>query len=485
MNRAHAGLILLIGWPHLSAAQAHHVTEREPNDTMQFATRIALSDSVSGIVSDKYDHDFFALDIPAGRTLYIIRTGGNVRYLLYDRDGITILSGLEPDYVIDHPEKDRFTYPITVAGTYFIRASAPSPDSDEWITGPYALVVETAPLELHSGDPVAAVAPLPEIGVGAAHRMISGAHGEIFVFLRDSSRILKIGPDGERSTMHTDLRFSGGFALSASGDLLVSAGDPDSTNSIWRIDPVTGNKDKLVQGLGPYYSYDGITGFTIAVGPNGDFWAGQVTTVWHFDPEGRLLSSVTLPRSAPAMYALAISPTGIPYYTYQGRGILRINSDGSVTQVSDSAGELAFDRDGNLYVGVWGYMDGDSAVWGHVIRFDPTLSVSQPIAYAPYLQGLIFLRDARGEMTSRMLTVQKGWLQRIVELAGANERLSGSGVHLEQPSLDAIAAALLGGPPLSPAFVTSVDRMCNANGRLDVGDLRCYARSQGLLTPTR
>jgi len=44
---------------------------------------------------------------------------------------------------------------------------------------------------------------------------------------------------------------------------------------------------------------------------------------------------------------------------------------------------------------------------------------------------------------------------------------------------------LLGGPPLSPQLADYLDRNGNANGQLDVGDLRAWLRAQGKLRSPR
>jgi streptogramin lyase len=554
--------------PQLAPAQAHHVTEQEPNDSTRLAKRIALGDSVSGEIATHTDVDFFAIDIAAGATLRIFRTAGNVRYMFYDTDGVTRLSGMEPDYVADHPDKSVFAYPITVSGTYFIRASAASPEAEVWITGQYALVLRGEPLPLGPGDPLKSVADIPELSTGAGVRIVGGPHGEIFVAFAQQEAILRIGPSGERSSIVTGLRFSGGFAVDAFGDLLISGAEPNDTmNRIWRVRPSTETKEIVTGPLGPFRGYPGkYDGFHIAVAPEGDFWAGDVGTLRHFDPVGRELRTVSLPRGASWIMSLAVSPTGVVHYAYAPMGIYRVNSDGSVALVvADSSGELAFDREGNLYLGQWSVW---TQSWEHVMQFDSTYRFVRQIAHVPYLDGLTFARDANGELTPRLLTIQGGFIHDVVMLAPAASLSPGSGVRIRlshaelapvrtgtlgNPYTDTlrvtavtgslswsvatgmlppgitlsaqgvlagiptdfgtfafaveatdgthtwyasatlavksvplsvaqIAAALIGGPPLSPALVEFLDAHGNKNGRLDVGDLRSYARSQGMLT---
>ena len=83
------------------------------------------------------------------------------------------------------------------------------------------------------GDPLASVADIPELEFGAAVRMVSGPNGEILLALTEPDRILRIGPNGDRSWIFSGLRFSGGFALDAFGDLLVSGSEPGDTANHW------------------------------------------------------------------------------------------------------------------------------------------------------------------------------------------------------------------------------------------------------------
>jgi hypothetical protein len=561
--------------PRLAPAQAHHVSEREPNETLALATRIALDDSVSGEISDREDIDFFVFDLPASITLRMVRPVGNVWFIFYDTDGVTRLSALSPAWTADHPDSSHFAYPITRSGTYYVRVVRASPEADVYITGPYAMQLWAEPLTTGPGDPPKSLADIPELSSGAAVEMVGGPAGDVFVALHDDGiswpvvklRILRIGPGGERSWITPDLRWSGGFALDAFGDLLVSGAEAgDSTNHIWRVHPGDGTKEKIVTDLGLFrYASDHGDGFHIAVAPNGDFWAGQVVVLRHYDAIGRLLDTVPLPRTALAAYSLAISPAGVVHYGYAYHGTYRINADRSVAFVTDTAGDLAFDRDGNLYIGV------SSNSWGHVIQYDPEYHFVRRVANVPYLNGVLFPRDAQGELTSRLLTIQGGFIHDLVALADGAARAPGSGVlvrltHGDLATIEAgtqgvayrdtltiagvgdplswslasgmlprgvtlsedgvltgipsdrgvfalsvaatngtktwyaggtlevrslilserqITDALLGGPPLSPQLADYLDRNGNANGQLDVGDLRAWLRAQGKLRSPR
>src|SRR5438045_9183436 len=104
MRPAHVLAVAMLAIPSRQAiAQAHHVTEQESNDAASTANRIAVGDSVSGVIRSVNDPDFFKLDLVAGTTLRILRTDGNVYYKLYDTDGRPVLWLMHPGVVADHP----------------------------------------------------------------------------------------------------------------------------------------------------------------------------------------------------------------------------------------------------------------------------------------------------------------------------------------------------------------------------------------------
>src|SRR2546423_6100491 len=174
---------------------------------------------------------------------------------------------------------------------------------------------------------------------------------------------------------------------------------PSGENAIWSMTP-DGRVAPFASHLGKAYGQ-----FNIAVGPDGDVWAGLVDRIWRFDPLGRLKYEVAVPLCQ--FYAFAVSPAGQLHFSSQTSGcagITVITDQGPQRVVRDSTGELAFDRGGNLYVGAWDHYPSDSdfydiGSWGRVYKLDTQYRVVGDVAPVPPLRGgLIFARDGQRDM---------------------------------------------------------------------------------------
>jgi hypothetical protein len=166
-------------------------------------------------------------------------------------------------------------------------------------------------------------------------------------------------------------------------------------------------------------------------------------------------------------------------------GIYRVNNNQLVEQVvADSVGELAFDREGNLYVGNWGNYD--PIYWGHVIQYDAAYRFAGRVANVPYLNGLLFARDERGEMTSRLLTIQDAFIHHLITLAdrAALAPGSGVGVRLHRADFITLRAGIVGSAYLDTLRTTSTSDSVSwsvAAGALPPG---VHLSSAGVLSGT-
>jgi hypothetical protein len=462
-----AAVLALAGVVLTTRATAQSVRESEPNNTLLTANYVSLGDTIRGEIAVDADIDYFVVDIPAGTTVQIIQTGGEVIFpiCLYDVDGLTRLDCLS-DVVAS-----RLAYPLTVSGRYLMKIRSSHASAGYVGIGSYRVVFGGEPFALGPGDPFTVVAsPLGEIS-WARYHIAAGWRGEVYAVDLYKSNVLRI--DGYASTFVSDLKLSGGIAVDAFGNLLVSGPDPFE-NTIWSIAP-NGKKVRFATHLGRAYTNDG---FRIAVGPDGDVWAGEVNWIWRFDPTGLVKDVIPVPGCA--FYALAVSPGGDLHFASETsgcRGIYLVSRNGRQLVVPDSAGELAFDRAGNLYVGAWDRWPDDPFVsppgeWGRVFVFDPGYRKVEAIARAPRLDGgLIFVRDEQGNMTSRLMTVQHD-LNRLVELNGAATREPGSG-----PSQRFSVAILAPRPSTLASQYEDTLRLPNTAGALQ------WSVGNGLLPP--
>jgi Ca2+-binding RTX toxin-like protein len=123
----------------LAVPAAPPTPEAEPNDTSTQANTITGCPEVfSGTISSGSDLDWFAVNVVAGETLFIV--GADTRDLVVSLrsppDGGSLLLGA-PLTEFPAPPATGFSYSISASGTYFIRVRA----GDMGETGPYRLMV--------------------------------------------------------------------------------------------------------------------------------------------------------------------------------------------------------------------------------------------------------------------------------------------------------------------------------------------------------
>lgn len=453
--------LLVLAFLLPSAAVAQTTTEQEPNGTVTTANHVSLGDSLKGNVAFDGDTDTFVMDVPAGTHLFLDRTSNNVHFCVYEPDAVTVLFCMRT--LVDSRFYD---YPLVPAGRYVIRILASHPDAGSTMMGPYGFYIGSKSFALGPGDPQKLFARL---GMPYSFiRMATGLEGDVFVIAFGTDSVIRFDRGGHRSTFLKGVELSGGIAVDGFGNLLVS-GPENGQATIWSISP-SGERKRLAGNLGKAWTR---TDYHLAVGPDGDVWAAELDTVWRLDPFGNVKEKIAIPLCQ--VYALAVAPSGSSYFTSQTsgcRGIHLVSPSGRQTVVRDTVGELAFDRDGALYVGMWDdYPAPDyELAWGRVVVYNPTFTQVRLVAHVPTLQGMEFLRNAGGNMTSEIVVGQYG-TSRIVVLNGAASRTAGSGpkrMHAAQFTLRGAALGTTYDDTLKAPGVTGLI-WSNAGGQLPPG----------------
>src|SRR5688572_24901544 len=427
-------LLLVLAFLLPSWAAAQTTMEQEPNETIATANRVSLGDSLKGTVAFDGDIDTFVMDVPAGTHVFMQRTSNNVHFCVYEPDGATQLFCMRT--VV---ETQFYDFPLVPAGRYVLRVFASHPDAGSTEMGPYGFHIGSRSFALGPGDPQRLFAKL---GVQNQQiHMATGMEGDVFVAVFGEDSVIRFDKGGYRSTVLKGVQLSGGIAVDAFGNLLVS-GPENNTTTIWSVTP-SGERKRLAANLGRAWTR---SDFKLAVGPDGDIWAGEVDTVWRLDPFGAIKEKIGIPLCG--VYAIAVAPSGRGYFSSQTSGcggIHLLSPTGRQTVVRDSIGELAFDRNGALYVGVWDDFPppDHEREWGRVIVFDPTFTQVRRIAHVPTLQGMAFLRNPGGNMSSEIVVGQNA-TARILVLNGAASRAAGSGPKRIRPAQFTLRGAALG-----------------------------------------
>jgi hypothetical protein len=430
--------------------QGRQVKEREPNDSLATANPIAIGDTIVGEFSPACDQDVFVLNIPAGTRLMIDRTGPS--YLpgisLRDSTGAyTDPTGYEYGWL------DEWTYarefPIVKGGKYFLTAAlvwldSPSPAAcAQVLPTPYNIRVNARPEPLGPGDPLAVALPGLQI---TPWRVTAGRANDLWAWI-DNGVVTHIHADGTYNVVLQSFspsgsdRPAGGYAVDGFGDVLVAGESLDRSNGsfngrshcvLWRASSGTGAYSVLRYAR----TWPCATG--LAVGPNGDIWSGPSAAVsetggigaaffWHYTPLGDLIDSVDV--SGVVDLGGTIAP-GSPVFSPDGRlyfgglkGVARVANNAAElvipADVKDLIYQIAFDRDGYLYV-----LRG-SGWQGRVALYDPSLRlINETLAHAPWQETVLFALDRDGAPSSRLL-VGGGSGARLAEIDPRGVRAPG------------------------------------------------------------
>jgi sugar lactone lactonase YvrE len=461
--------------------------EREPNDAPNAAMLASLGEDIDGRIDVEGDVDYYALDLEAGTqlefSLFPAPALYNPTQWLLDTDGQTLLSSHDWESTTH-----RIRYTIPTTGRYYVRVGNYRPGSGSDHSYRISLRRYVAP-PAGPADPVRTLHRSSSIQL--FNGIAAGRTGEIFATYDDG--VIRVTPSGETSTFVTGLTSQRGggpprsVVLDGSGNLLVTACQyPQGV--VWRISP-SGERS-------PFFLGDG-TPASITIGPGGDVWFYDMdqAEIWHFDAAGTRKETIPVGYSD-VVSAMAFSPSGDLHYL-TGNGVIKLVDRTPVVVIPAGSMEyfsdLAFDRDGYLYVVAAPYEEGGSS--SRIVLFDPEYRrILDPIAQVgdhferSQIAGIVFARAASGEMSTRLVAVQNvqsnvlpwGLQGGIVELNPAGIRAPGWPVG-DAPEFTAedIVTALLGGKPLAPEVADLLDQRGNANGTLDVGDLRAYLRSRG------
>lgn len=418
------------------------VTEVEPNDSIYQATLVALYDTIAGASDVLYDVDWFAVDLTAGTHLLLdvdanqLGSALDPIMVLLDRDSVTLLTYDDDSDGLD----SRITYDIPADGRYFFGIADYSGRGgpDYW----YQIRVDTAPPPPPPPPPGPGdTATVFALNVGYPYATAADAHGNLYVLDAGSERILRVDASGSVTSVATADTAIYGFVdlvVDGFGDVLAT-GFGSAGELVVRIDPSTGERSTFATTL-EYAS--GIT-----VGPDGDVWVGASSgMIRRYDPFGVPKDSVST-QSVP--YRLRFSPDGDLYFIDGYQNVYRVHSGAvqSVLSTGESVDDLAFDRDGFLYLSDY-YL-------GEVHLFDPNFQeVGDVFARADLynVTGLAFGRDASGAMTSRLFATASGYFDHatftgaVVELNPAGVRAPGFqvGIDLLQVAHTSSADAAMG-----------------------------------------
>lgn len=387
ITRAHAALF--------TASPTATVTESEPNDSIAVANVVTLGDTVGGAIDPAGDGDVFALDIAAGTTIALDviaeRAGSPLDpvLLLVGTDSATVLVFNDDFNGLD----SYIEYTVAATGRYFAVLQG-----FDTLAGPgYTYALATAVLPPGPGDPTT----LYGTDLGAPYGMAAGASGELYVVDADSSRLLRVAPNGQVTVVDS---FPGaypiGVALDGLGDVLVSTVDTSfAAGHIVRFRGAQRSTFATVPSAA-----------AITIGPDADVWMidPESRLLRRFDPLGTAKGTASLASLSVLAYEanLAFSPAGDLYLT-NGYDVIYKMVSGvpqPVYQANPYLEGLAFDTDGYVYVA--------NGFVGRVILLDPSFQVVDDPFARSNVGGptqVVFLRDGAGAMTSRLLADNVGY----------------------------------------------------------------------------
>ncbi|MFN2400054.1 MAG: hypothetical protein ABR543_15650 [Gemmatimonadaceae bacterium] len=444
--------------------------ESEPNNAPASANPANLGDIITGALDPANDIDWFAIDFTAGTIIELdvdAQSQGSPLdpvIGLFAPDSVTLISISDDFDQLD--SRIRFLIPTT--GRYFVAII----DFDGEGGAAYTYAINVGTLPPGPGDPVTIFAS----GLGGPWGIAAGA-GEFFVVDRDTSRILRVGPQGSVSTLAgaSVIGRPVDIAIDAFGNLLVAGRDLNGSGVITRL-TLTGQASTFAAGL------NGPTAIT--VGPDGDVWVADLTEILRFDLTGSPKGLVA--RASETIFDLAFSPAGELHFTTNSNGVYKLvnNNIQQVISAPPFLEGLAFDAAGNLYVA--------NGFEGTISLYSPTYTLlgSNPFARSN-LAGpinLAFGLDANGATTPRLFATNYG-LTTVPPVASSMVEVKTSGVRgpgfktgISLPTATAAANHLLGGTALTSQQAQLFDAIGNKNGRFDVGDFRAYLKALGQIS---
>jgi len=224
--------------------------------------------------------------------------------------------------------------------------------------------------------------------------MAAGSAGGLYVVDLAPGTVSRVAPDGTVSTIASGMHSPFDIVVDGFGKLLVTE---VGTGKVLSLDPETGEQSVFASGL----SFP----LAITVGPDGDVWVAEGAGIGRFDPDGNRLETIGLGSSSRPV-RMAFSPEGVLHYSVDQTTIHRVeNGAQSVVLTADRVVEgIAFDEHGFLYI-VNGFL-------GRVDLYDASYQLVGPAIARTNIGGpsnLVFLRDADGNMTDRLLVSNFGF----------------------------------------------------------------------------
>jgi WD40 repeat protein len=423
------------------------VDETEPNNTAATATLVPLGDTVVAGVSPG-DVDFLAVDLTAGTYLgaeyAAVIDDAPLAVTIFDTDGSTPLAA--------NGSGNRWPrYYATQAGRYYVATRFGFN-----ATGVYTLDVRNIPTG--PGDPPTMFAE----ALGRPVTVAAGLVGDLYAYDQAGARLLHVSPAGEVTTMASGV--GSALAVDGFGDLLVAGIDSDGVPGIQRFAP---------DGTRSVFAADTTYANALAVAPDGDVWAmGSSGDLRRYSPNG-IVKAVR--RIETIAVRMAFSPNGELHFISGSGAVYRLATNGPLLVPLDPGAHftaLAFDEDGYLYVA-----DGTDRT---IRLYDPSYNlVEAPFATVNLdetMTNLLFLRDASGAMTSRLVVTKSVWDGR--EFVGTVLELNPAGVRAvgnpPQPHLLRMATTSLRDGVAGAAYADTV-RLLDAPGEvrweLTEGDL--------------
>ena len=299
---------------------------------------------------------------------------------------------------------------------------------------------------------------------------VDGA-GNLYVVDLAVSTIYKVTPNGVTSVVTDQISTPRGITFDPFGDMLVSDAHE---GVVYKVTP----QGQVTPFLEVFRAQ------RPRIGPNGDIWVAAVDTLHHFDALGRPLERIDVRAQGAAAWDLQFTPAAILYLTnvtnfwkLQAQTVMPVLTD---MQPQNSAPH--FDVEGNAYWTHEAMDDGDS---NRVILADANLAaVADTFAGLPAAPcAIVFGRDNTGATTNRLfVSLRDG---SIVELNATGIAAAGVpevGLSLGDLDESEVVNEILGvASQVTSNHTHFLDVIGNNNGSYDVGDLRAYLVTTGVV----
>jgi hypothetical protein len=416
------------------------INETEPNNTAGTSNTVQIGDDVSGAISPALDVDYFMLNIAQQATLeleiFAQRQGSPLDPILglYSASA-TLLAENDDTFGLD----SRIRYTVA-PGIYFVQVrNFNSTGGDNFTYRLHIGTASTAP-----GDPTTLIAD----GIDGAWSTAAGPN--VLYVVQQNGGVVRVAGDGTVSDFFNDDNFIPyDVAIDGFGRVLVagmSTAVPER-GFVKAINPAT---NETINLIGPIESAVSVT-----VGADGDVYVANTFScaaagcsllseprIHRFDPRGVARSTTAVTGTVAQLMDLAFSPAGLLHYSNINNGVYRIPTGQAPQRMitATGIGGLAFDRDGNIYLG--------TASRGITLYGANYQSLNDPFASSGLnLTGnVVFARDAGGAMTSRLLGINLGdGSVREVNSAGVRAPGFRIGTDLLLFATDSIRRGVMGG----------------------------------------